>query len=368
MESYFYQFLEPISKEMAYIAKELEKGIFTSPRVMLTHSRVFIEHILGKVIEEEKLTKAEHSSLIDQIQLLDENGYLTVDIRDALHHIRKIGNQAAHDPRKFRYSEALLSWESVYKIVKWYVEVYGSLDIDVPEYQDPSFKEASDDIHELVIKLELLEKRLSNVMDSPPESQTNAEAAPTIEMDDPQVRPGLTTIRTITYKEKKIEIPAFLRDAFLLPQRFPKSETFLIRLGAEQQARIMSELPNNLEGIAQHVKRFSEKNEEILFNELSIYIKEEIKRRQIMVEYQGEFLIFFNTDYIILTEQLSDISLSEDNFTGIPNLLKQLQKDHIDKVGQLPKELVILAKYERVGIGTLEKLFEQLKEMQRNKN
>ena len=41
-----------------------------------------------------------------------------------------------------------------------------------------------------------------------------------------------------------------------LPQRFPKSETFLIRLGAEQQARIMSELPNNLEGISHYVKRF----------------------------------------------------------------------------------------------------------------
>ena len=65
------------------------------------------------------------------------------------------------------------------------------------------------------------------------------------------------------------------RDAVLLPQRFDKSEMFLIRLGAEQQARIISELPNNFEGLHKHVKRYSEKNDERLFEELKIYIEEE---------------------------------------------------------------------------------------------
>jgi len=54
-------------------------------------------------------------------------------------------------------------------------------------------------------------------------------------------QPGFTTIRSLSYKGQTLDIPYFLRDAFLLPQRFGKSETFLIRLGAEQQARIMSE-------------------------------------------------------------------------------------------------------------------------------
>jgi len=46
---------------------------------------------------------------------------------------------------------------------------------------------------------------------------------------------------------------------------------------------------------------------------------------------------------------------------GSPNLLRHLNEDQIESVGLLPKELVILAKYENVGIGTVEKLFEQLK-------
>ena len=106
-----------------------------------------------------------------------------------------------------------------------------------------------------------------------------------------------------------------------MPQRFSKSETFLIRLGAEQQARIMSELPNNLEGLHQHVKRYSEKNDEILFEELSLFIDEEKIRRQLTMERPGELFFFYKADYIVVTEEFSKIPLNSDEFTGIPSLL-----------------------------------------------
>ena len=160
-QSYFYQFLEPISKELAFVARELENSIFTSPRTMLTHARIFVENILQQVIQAEKLPDEPWTNLKERIDLLNENGYLTSEIRDALHHVRQIGNQAAHDSRMFRYSEALLSWESVYKIVKWYVEVYGPVDFIVPSYQDPSPQmEQSYDITELEVRLKALEELL----------------------------------------------------------------------------------------------------------------------------------------------------------------------------------------------------------------
>ena len=109
------------------------------------------------------------------------------------------------------------------------------------------------------------------------------------------------------YKDRQLEVPYFLRDAFLLPQRFSKSETFLIRLGAEQQARIMSELPNNLEGLHQHVKRYNEKNDETFFEELSVFIEEEKIRRQLTLERPGELFFFYKADYIVVTEELSKI-------------------------------------------------------------
>ena len=134
-QSYFYEFLEPISKELAYVARELESSIFTGPRTMLTHARIFVENILKQVIQAENLPDEPWTNIKERIDLLNTEGCITPDIRDALHHVRRIGNQASHDARMFRYSEALLSWESVYKIVKWYVEVYGPVDFTVPDYQ-----------------------------------------------------------------------------------------------------------------------------------------------------------------------------------------------------------------------------------------
>lgn len=139
---------------------------------------------------------------------------------------------------------------------------------------------------------------------------------------------------------------------------------FLIRLGAEQQARIMSELPNNLEGLSTHVKRYKAKNEEILFEELEVFIEEEKQRREIMLDRPGELFFFFKEEYLVVTEELAKLALNEDIFSGFPSLLKQLRKDRMVTVGQLPKELVILAKYDNVGIGTIKSLFEQMKQIQ----
>ena len=71
---------------------------------------------------------------------------------------------------------------------------------------------------------------------------------------------------------------------------------------------------------------------------------------------------FYKDDHLVVTEELAKVPLTSAEFSGIPGLVRQLNEDQIDTVGQLPKELVILAKYENVGIGTVEKLFEQLKQ------
>lgn len=367
-QSYFYQFLKPISKELAFVARELEFSIFQSPRTMLTHARVFVENILQHVIVLEKLPQSDFPTLKEQINTLYEHGIIESDMRDALHLVRTSGNKAAHDARLFRFSEALLSWEAVYKIVKWYVEVYGPVELKVPDYQDPKPQETvSYDITEVQERLRVLEELLIASMNSNDVHQAEDEVASTTDpatMLEETIPPGFTTIRKLFYKDESIEVPHFLRDSFLLPQRFTKSETFLIRLGANQQARIMSELPTNLEGLHKHVKRYNDKNDENLFNELKVFIEEEKKRRQIILERPGEIFLFYKADYVIMTEELSKTEITPDIFTGIPSLIRQLKEDQIQTVGQLPKELVILAKYENVGIGTVENLFEQLKNIQ----
>ncbi|WP_010281298.1 DUF4145 domain-containing protein [Bacillus timonensis] len=362
--TYFYKFLEPISKELAILAGELENTIFSSPRTMLTHSRVLVENILQQVMELEKMKEEPRITLKERLTILENEGILTTEIRDALHLVRQLGNQASHDKRKFRFSEALLSWEAIYKIVRWFVEVYTSLSVEVPEYQDPTTpKEERYDSTELELRLKSLEKLLLASMKKEKTNKTSQEEG-TSNIPSPHVKmaePGYTTIRALEYNGDTLEVPYFLRDAFLLPQRFEKSETFLIRLGAEQQARIMSELPNNLENLHHHVKRFNENNDKQLFEELKIFIEEEKIRRKVTLERPGELFLFYKDDYIILTDALKDIPLTKEQFTGIPSLIKQLNEDGIHSVGQLPKELVILGKYKNVGVVNVGRLFEQLK-------
>lgn len=365
-QSYFYQFLAPISKELAGLARELEYSIFTSPRTMLTHARVFVENILIQVMQAEDITADTWITLKERLDLLSVKGYLTEEVRDALHQVRRVGNQAAHDSRMFRYSEALLSWESIYIVVKWYVEVYGPVELLVPNYKDPTPQtEQVYDSTELESRLERLENLLKQTL-QPKETDPSKEKnlAMPVEAPTELERPGFTTIRIITYNDKRLEIPYFLRDAFLLPQRFDASERFLIRLGGEQQARIMSELPNDLEGLHKFVTRYSDANDANFFKELQVFVEEEKARRQLKLDCPGELFFFYKENHIVVTESLASLLIINEEFTGFPNFIRQLNEQGFERVGQLPSELVTLAKYKGVGKGTLEKFFEQLKEKQ----
>jgi hypothetical protein len=363
-KKYYYQFLEPISNELALLAKELENSVFSSPRTMLTHSRVFVENVLINVMKEEKLSELPQITLVERINLLNEHGILVADILNSLHHIRMIGNKAAHDTRVFRYSESLLSWEALYNVVKWYIESYGPFNVSVPDYEEPSLpRDEQLDLDELLARLLSLEKTLA-AKETPTVQRAQAEVAATSTDEGKTATAGYSTVRRISYMDMYLDIPFFLRDAFMLPQRFQKSETFLIRLGEVQQARFISELPHNLEDLHKHVKRYNEKNDKILFEELSIFVQEEIARKEISHARRGELLFFYKSDYIIVTEELSLIPLGSEEFSGIPSLLRQLKYNGVTTVGQLPKELVSLAKYANVGILTVEKLFEQLKTKQ----
>ncbi|AST90972.1 transposase [Sutcliffiella cohnii] len=366
--TYFYTFLEPVSKELAFVARELENSVFTSPRTMLTHARVFVENILQQVMKLEKLKEEPRMTLKERLDILSDHGILTAEVSEALHQVRQLGNQAAHDARMFRFSEALLSWEALFKVVKWYVEVYAPLSIEVPDYQDPASpkEEKKYDISELEARLKGLEELLKASMqkgenNAEKEVADSTEAAP-LKFEEP----GITTIRKISYKGDKVEVPYFLRDAFLLPQRFPKSEMFLIRLGAEQQARIMSELPSDIENLHKHVKRYTEENDRRFFYELKDFIAEEKVRREVVLQRQGELLLFYKVEHLVLTNKLKEIPLTTEAFKGVPSLIRQLNEDGMHTVGQLPKELVILGKYKNVGVVNVGKLFEQLGEYSKN--
>lgn len=176
--------------------------------------------------------------------------------------------------------------------------------------------------------------------------------------------PGLTPVRTIRFKNKQLDIPHFLRDAFLLPQRFPESVRYIRRLNSEQEARIMSELPVELDLLHNKVTRYNENHTEAFFDELELFIEEEIRRKKLSEKRPGELFLYYQGEEIIVTETFGELEISNDNFPGAPNLIKQLHEDGIKKILDLPKEFVIIGKYQGVGPGRVSNFFEQLKELQ----
>ncbi|WP_276649358.1 DUF4145 domain-containing protein [Globicatella sulfidifaciens] len=380
MTNYFYGFLEIESMELAKNLDELENAIYRSPRSMLTHSRTFIEVLLEKVMIHENIPNEKGLKLIDRINILDSQDLLTQELRNAFHEIRKLGNSASHNPRKFRFSESLQVWEYIYTIMTWYIEVYISHDLQVPEYIDPLMKqEKAYDLGEVEIRLEKMESLLKaslekerdleegkkhNSEDSH-EEPSGGNTQPVLKAkENLDKEPGFTVVRTISFGDEKLDIPYFLRDAFLLPQRFENSKSLLLNLKERHQARMMSEVPNTLENFHIGAKRYKEEHSAYFFEDLKEFIAEEIRRKNLYLNRPGELFLFYKSSEIIVTEKFGKQELTTENIKGMPSLIEQLHEDGIMRVRDLPQELVILDKYETMGTTKVKNFFQQLVEIQ----
>ncbi|RIJ62830.1 DUF4145 domain-containing protein [Rummeliibacillus sp. POC4] len=350
MTSQMYDVLKDINPQLAELTDEIEKLIFVTPRAATQSMRTLVETLVKHVAKIEKMHHLQWSNFAEQQLALKQEGILTDTADKAITLVRKQGNIATHDgSRKILIREALTVWEYAHLVISWYIETYASPDTEVPPYIEPKpYRDQEND--------ESLIERIKELI----EGMMNGEG----NQQQQQLVPTQTTkkiARSISYQDQTIEIPLFLRDAFLLPQRFPKSTTFLIRLNGEQQARIMSELPSQLEGLHEYVKRFKETNDATFFEELKTYVEEEIERKKIQEMYAGETLLFYKADYIILTDVLGEVPLTKENFPGLTSLVNSLQEQAFTKVADLPKELVLLGKYRNVGETALANLFSQLK-------
>lgn len=364
---------------MARNLKELEGTIFTSPRAMISHSRTLMENVLDKVMIHENIVKELNGdkSILNKIDVIQRHELLSQDELDALHGIRMLGNQASHDIRQFRFSEALMVWEYLHTVMTWFVEIYVTHKVDVPAYKGPVIKleqEDSFELEEIIARLEKFEQmlqasiELEKAKEEKDESEISEQeeiAKASLAAIEEEELPGFTTVRTIHYQGVSLHIPHFLRDAFLLPQRFSDNvKRFLLSLNKEEEARIMSELPVKLDGLHQRTVRYNEARVEEFFKELKDFVAEEKRRRHLMQERPGELFLFYENDEIIVTKELGDIEITKEAFPGTPSLIDFLQADGIFHVRDLPKEFVIIGKYQGIGKGRVQRFFEQIREKQ----
>ena len=91
------------------------------------------------------------------------------------------------------------------------MEVYGPVEVTVPAYQDPSpHTEQTYDITELEMRLKSLEELLLATIHPKGDEPIKEEVAPTsIIISEAKDRPGFTTIRTLFYKDRQLEVPLF---------------------------------------------------------------------------------------------------------------------------------------------------------------
>lgn len=344
MSEKLYEILSGINRDLAELTVEIEKLIYISPRSAMQTTRTMAETLARHVAEIEE-SESDGLSFADLLIKLKDEGILTPSVEQAFQFVRRNGNVASHDgSRKIMIREALICWEYQHLILTWYIETYASPNITVPTYIEPVPMQKEGESGEIIDYIRELMERL--------EKETGS--------DQPRKKHS-KAVREIAYKDESVEVPYFLRDAFLLPQRFPRSTTFLIRLNGEQQARLISELPPQLEGLHKFVKRFNETNDARFFEELRQFIQEETERREIKERYRGETLLFYKAEHVILTEKLASVELTKENFAGQTSLLRALHEQGFESVSDLPKELVLLGKYPNVGEVALANLFNQLK-------
>ncbi|AOV07375.1 DUF4145 domain-containing protein [Sporosarcina ureilytica] len=344
MSKKLYEILLDINVSLAELTVEIEKLIYVSPRAAMQTIRTMAETLARHISEIEKI-ESDELSFSDLQMKLNREGILTPTVDQAFQFVRRNGNVASHDAtRKILIREALFCWEYQHLILTWYIETYASPNLTVPTYIEPLPSKTDYESEEIILHIQGLINRL----------EQNSKGKKKINLSP-------KTVREIYYKDQSVEVPHFLRDAFLLPQRFPKSTTFLIRLNGEQQARLMSELPYQIDGLHKFVKRFNESNDARFFEELCQFIQEEKERKELKENYSGETLLFYKAEHVILTEKLANVELTKENFVGQTSLLRALHEQGFERVSDLPKELVLLGKYPNVGEVALANLFNQLK-------
>lgn len=127
----------------------------------------------------------------------------------------------------------------------------------------------------------------------------------------------------------------------------------------------MSELPVNLDLLHEKVTRYNENHTETFFDELKLFIEEEIRRKKLIEKRPGELFLFYKGEEIIVTETFGKEKITTEQFPGSPNMIRQLHEDGIKEIRDLPKEVVIIGKYQGVGPGRVSSFFQQLKELQK---
>ncbi|WP_347861078.1 DNA phosphorothioation-dependent restriction protein DptF [Salimicrobium sp. PL1-032A] len=154
-QNYLFQFVEKLNEDAFITGKKLEDTVYENPQSACIAGRQMLEAIIEHVFKLEKLDQ-QGMSLFDKINFLDRRGYFTQEAKQSMDTIRVIGNKAAHDPKFDDVEKAIKVFKEIYKITRWYAEVY-SYNVEIPEFRNPSPPSSNDQSSDEIIK-EVMER------------------------------------------------------------------------------------------------------------------------------------------------------------------------------------------------------------------
>lgn len=141
METSNFAFLRALHPELASLAEQAEGSLWLNPRGTLVQGRLFGEILATTISTQEKVEPVYAIKQIDRLHKLAREGLLSEEIRNKFEWLRMNGNAAAHSSDEIHPDLALTAHRHMYELSAWYVELYGSVDMEVPPYQMPVLKQ-----------------------------------------------------------------------------------------------------------------------------------------------------------------------------------------------------------------------------------
>ncbi|WP_052416081.1 DUF4145 domain-containing protein [Paenibacillus sp. FSL R5-0912] len=132
-----FSFLEEAHNGLSVLAVEAEEAVWSNPRATLTQGRLFSEELAAIVSKQENLENVFALKHHERIHKLSREGILPEEIKTSFEWLRLSGNQASHDVKSIPIELAFTAHRHIFALASWYVESYGSLEIETPAYQMP---------------------------------------------------------------------------------------------------------------------------------------------------------------------------------------------------------------------------------------
>ncbi|MBU5465814.1 DUF4145 domain-containing protein [Virgibacillus sp. MSJ-26] len=148
--STIFEFTKEISDDFHQLATEIENLIYEQPNATLMKSRLYCEHIVKRISEQEKLEEMYPLKHAERIYKLYRDQAIEEEIYLKLEWIRKMGNKAAHHLNAVDIQSAIQAHRFLFDISVWYMEVYVSYDFVAPIYQLPRRQSGPSDADQLI--------------------------------------------------------------------------------------------------------------------------------------------------------------------------------------------------------------------------